>query len=947
MSSSAKDDDGGSEWLVSLLSEIQLGQFYSKLRDDLQVTRLVHFDYVKTEDLEKIGMGKPAIRRLMDAVKKHKSLHKKGILDKILPGTKTGSEKSIPQHNQSSPRHIENGDMNLTCLIDKKNVYVFDKLGTGSFGIVRRGEWVTPSGKKKTVAVKILRRDALSQPGAFEDFVEEVNAMHTLKHPNLIHLYGIVLSTPLMMIAIGMSFLESKRFIHRDLACRNVLLKTDELIKIGDFGLMRALPSQTDHYVMSEQKKVPFAWCAPESLKSRQFSHASDAWMFGVTLWEMFTYGQEPWLGYNGSQILHKIDVENERLPQPPSCPSDFYQLMVQCWSHKPQDRPSFLALKDLLSELIPENVKATQAFNEEGRLKVEEGDLITVIEGKPDCFWWTGQNRRTADIGTFPRVLVEVQRKLGTADISVPLKNSFIHTGHGDIRGNNWGDPGEIDDVYLRNPMDPHDLHEEDVSIASQFRTKIQFGSSQFSYNKLKNEPNPKHSSSDPSRQRQLQTQNQSQQKQQPLKKLPTPHTGQPPSLPTQAAQGLFPQSPLVSSPGSVFRPGIESGNRDDQDVDPVSKGINTSLSLNILEGGCSPQVNSGGLLYCEPPDDGDRKYSSLQFMTRSSETFDSQRFSSLSADIAQSVQTQPGLDSVFREHLTSVIQPAAGNGRCNSVSLPLIHPPTSRHSSQSRNPFHKSQNVPHSVLKPTATQLDFDRAKTEKAFDWLKDALKSDLSSPQKSMNKSDKGFPFTADVSENSPEPATVRSDNITLYDSMHEEINDQCRYTNQIGSGLTDYTIFSQTGYTDPGGKFSLPSNQYSNPLEDIYANTGAVLARSGSTYSQTSVSPRENYMCTSNFSDCTWDDEFDDDDFDDTSVKGCRIQDSDSIAAVPPPLPPRTYHSIASADHTKTAQNQPYILPLKRDGQQLRMFHGLDRKYITRVLFLNEGNEFKE
>ena len=43
--------------------------------------------------------------------------------------------------------------------------------------------------------------------------------------------------------------------------------------------------------------------CAPESLKIRVFSHASDTWMFGVTLWEMFTYGAEPWMGYNGSQV--------------------------------------------------------------------------------------------------------------------------------------------------------------------------------------------------------------------------------------------------------------------------------------------------------------------------------------------------------------------------------------------------------------------------------------------------------------------------------------------------------------------------------------------------------------------------------------------------------------------------------------------------------------------
>nr|XP_014434055.1 activated CDC42 kinase 1 [Pelodiscus sinensis] len=66
---------------------------------------------------------------------------------------------------------------------------------------------------------------------------------------------------------------------------------------------MRALPKNDDHYVMQEHRKVPFAWCAPESLKTRTFSHASDTWMFGVTLWEMFTYGQEPWVGLSGSQV--------------------------------------------------------------------------------------------------------------------------------------------------------------------------------------------------------------------------------------------------------------------------------------------------------------------------------------------------------------------------------------------------------------------------------------------------------------------------------------------------------------------------------------------------------------------------------------------------------------------------------------------------------------------
>lgn len=55
-----------------------------------------------------------------------------------------------------------------------------------------------------------------------------------------------------------------------------------------------------------------------------------DAWMFGVTLWEMFTFGDEPWVGLNGTQILQKIDKEGERLPQPDACPSNIFQIISQ-----------------------------------------------------------------------------------------------------------------------------------------------------------------------------------------------------------------------------------------------------------------------------------------------------------------------------------------------------------------------------------------------------------------------------------------------------------------------------------------------------------------------------------------------------------------------------------------------------------------------------------------
>ncbi|XP_076197240.1 activated CDC42 kinase 1 isoform X4 [Aptenodytes patagonicus] len=411
----------GTDWLLELLTELQLQQYFLRIRDELNVTRLSHFEYVKNEDLEKIGMGRPGQRRLWEAVKRRKAMCKrKSWMSKVFSGKRPESE--LPPQPQSTfrkpptpPPPEAGGQHSLTCLVRERDLSLFEKLGDGSFGVVRRGEWCTPAGKTLNVAVKCLKTDVLSQPEALDDFIREVNAMHSLDHRNLIRLYGVVLSHPMKMVtelaplgslldrlrknqghflistlcqyaiqvAKGMAYLESKRFIHRDLAARNILLASNELVKIGDFGLMRALPKNDDHYVMQEHRKVPFAWCAPESLKTRTFSHASDTWMFGVTLWEMFTYGQEPWIGLNGSQILHKIDKEGERLPRPEDCPQDVYNVMLQCWAHKPEDRPTFVALRDFLVEAQPTDMRALQDFEEPDKLHIQMNDIITVIEGR------------------------------------------------------------------------------------------------------------------------------------------------------------------------------------------------------------------------------------------------------------------------------------------------------------------------------------------------------------------------------------------------------------------------------------------------------------------------------------------------------------------------------------------------------------------------------------
>ncbi|XP_067880079.1 activated CDC42 kinase 1-like isoform X1 [Heterodontus francisci] len=477
--------DEGTEWLLQLLKEVQLEQFYLRIRDDLNVTRLSHFDFVKTVDLERIGMGRPGHRRLLEAVKRRRMMGRpKSWMSKMF-SARTGDYYEQPVYAGGASSSAQESEFALKCLINDKDLTLYERLGNGSFGVVRRGEWRLPNGRILNVAVKCLRSDISNEMDAMADFLQEVNAMYVINHPHLIQLYGVILSHPMKMVTElaplgslydhlrgrhgvfpihllwlyalqvceGMEYLESNHFIHRDLAARNILLASEDLVKIADFGLTRSL-SNSDHYVMQARRKIPFAWCAPESLKSGSFSHASDVWMFGVVLWELFSYCEEPWMGMYGREILMLIDREKKRLEQPPDCPANIYGLALQCWSAAPEDRPSFSALRPLIKEARPLEVKALQDFCEAGKLKMQINDHVTLIDGRPELVFWRGQNKKTLQVGLFPQACVSACMTRSGPVISTPLRGSLIHTGHGDINPRrSWGFPEKSNERALGFP--------------------------------------------------------------------------------------------------------------------------------------------------------------------------------------------------------------------------------------------------------------------------------------------------------------------------------------------------------------------------------------------------------------------------------------------------------------------------------------------------------------
>uniref|UniRef100_A0A8C1UR05 Tyrosine-protein kinase receptor n=1 Tax=Cyprinus carpio TaxID=7962 RepID=A0A8C1UR05_CYPCA len=294
-------------------------------------------------------------------------------------------------------RHGHNCNKPTTYVqhIKRRDIVLKRELGEGAFGKVFLAECynLSPTKDKMLVAVKTLKDPTLT---ARKDFQREAELLTNLQHEHIVKFYGVCVDDdPLIMvfeymkhgdlnkflrahgpdamilvdgqpmqsngelglsqmlhiatqIAAGMVYLSSQHFVHRDLATRNCLVGNGLLVKIGDFGMSRDIYS-SDYYrvsitIVGGHTMLPIRWMPPESIMYRKFSTESDVWSFGVIMWEIFTYGKQPWFQLSNNEVIECI-TQGRVLDRPRLCPKEVYDLMLGCWQREPQQR---LNIKDI-----------------------------------------------------------------------------------------------------------------------------------------------------------------------------------------------------------------------------------------------------------------------------------------------------------------------------------------------------------------------------------------------------------------------------------------------------------------------------------------------------------------------------------------------------------------------------------------------------------------------